>query len=275
MRPLALCAICLVLALPLAAPARAADSFDRCDGFIEDLPSGVPDGKVYCLAHDVVHRPENPDYPGKMYITVHMRPGSTLDCLGHAMTTRYAIAIYGDGTDATVRNCRLRPEGATQRGVQLIGKRVVFEDNIVEGYAVWPVFISGDGSVVRRNLVRNVSGSPAILVRGVSDVLDNTVHGVHAQGDAVGINIGTNPGGQVARNRVRGLSSATGKIVAIQSVSAVRALIRDNRLVGDGSGHSQAIACLSAQMRARDNIIDGFIDPLSACGDAGGNDITP
>lgn len=278
MRTIVLWVACLLLALPAAtSPARAAGSFDRCEGFIEDLPVSLSAGKYYCLAHDVVHAP--PSLGDKQFISVHLRAGSTLDCQGHSLTTEYVYAIYATADDVTVRDCVLRADNLGRTGVLLIGERTVFVDNVVEGYGNAPVYVSGDGSLVKGNVVRNVhkpsGGLTAMVVRGAVDVVDNTVRDIEVQTEVVAINIGNHTGGQVRGNRIRDVTAAAGPVIGIYSVSPVRTLVRDNRFIGVGAAGSTAVVCASAQARLRDNIVSGFATAFAGCGDAGGNDIDP
>ncbi|MGH8028807.1 MAG: hypothetical protein ACREO3_02630, partial [Arenimonas sp.] len=48
-----------------------------------------------------------------------------------------------------------------------------------------------------------------------------------------------------------------------------------NNVAGDGSTGGIGITCTTSTSRAKDNVIGGFPTGLSACGDAGRNDITP
>jgi hypothetical protein len=68
-----------------------------------------------------------------------------------------------------------------------------------------------------------------------------------------------------------GLGTAYG----ISSESSDRIVIRNNDLVGDASGGSQGLSCDSGQIRAKDNVINGFATGISGCSNNGGNVIKP
>jgi len=279
MRTLALWCACLLLALPcVVSPARAADSFDRCTRFMGDPTVGVAAGEYVCLAQDIVQPPDNPD-TGRKYVVVIMHSGGTLDCLGHSLTVHWQLAINSTDPDVTVRNCTLRSTSIST-GLLLTGDRAVVEDNVIEDFAGTAMQVSGVGSVVRRNTVRHIGGSApiGIVARKDVDVVGNFIHDLHATGTAgtaKGIDAGGNNGGLVAGNRIRDVSgSGTGNSVGIATTGSTRNLIRDNRVVGDGSANSYGVWCTSTLARVRDNVLMGVATGLQWCGDAGGNDIT-
>jgi hypothetical protein len=278
MRTLALWCACLLLALPCVAPAaRAADSFDRCTRFLDALPGSVDVGEYVCLAHDVVQRPDLPEDIKKFLVT-QIKARGTLDCLGHSLSYHWQLAIYSTEPDVTIRNCTILSTN-NSTGVQLTGARAVVEDNVIEHFGGTALQVNGAGSVARRNTVRHIGGTGAtgIVARYDVDVLGNLVHDVHAtSGNAFGINVGANNGGLVAGNRVRDVSTAgTGISAGIATAGTTRNLIRDNRIVGDGSAASVGLNCSSTKARARDNVLMGVATGMPGCGDAGGNDITP
>ena len=115
---------------------------------------------------------------------------------------------------------------------------------------------------------------------GSVDVIDNTIANVIATSGGNGLSYGMylahDAGGTISGNRIRGLTpDGTGSAKGIWSGTSTRITLSDNHLVGTGGTGSAGITCANSLDRAKDNVINGFATATSACGDAGGNDITP
>lgn len=272
------------LSLLLPAPASAAQSYDNCAGFIDSLPATISTQGTWCLRRDL-------SLPSAgstgLFLTAN---NITIDCNHYKLgglsagagTSAYGITASGK-LNITVRNCNIR---GFKYGIYLDGGGGhVVEDNGFDGNTVGALSVTGDGSVVRRNRVLNTGGSS--IETGVAfgiaagldvDVLDNTVSGVlptpngGGHGDAYGISAGT---GSVSGNRVRSVVSlGNGYNYGISinyDINTVlgRAIMRDNEVVGVGSG--VGLYCFSDRDSAKDNVVSGYTSGILGCTDAGGN----
>jgi hypothetical protein len=218
----------------------------------------------------------------------------TIDCNGFKVGNLGAgpgtqsIGIHAvNRFNATVRRCNVR---GFIRGIYLIGTSPtgsgghLVEDNRLDNVTRTALRVDGDGSIVRRNLVRDTGGSTttpgsawAINTVGGVDVIDNTVAGVLPSADgagnasAFGLRIETNNGGSVAGNRVRGtVRLGSGGAYGILMSGSDYISARDNHVVGPGTA---ALTCASATSGAQDNTLYGFSSGLAACTDDGGNTV--
>jgi Right handed beta helix region len=278
--------LALASLLPFHA-AHAAESYDACTGTINALPATVSTPGTWCLKQNLATSAGT-----GAAITIN---GSdiTLDCNGFKIDGSAAGAgTIARGVKAvsrsnlTVRNCAIR---GFQYGVQIAGPdggHHLVEHNAVSGNAYAGIWVEGDGSLVRDNQVTLTGGAPnsphafGIYARYIVDVLDNTVSGVAPTAGLAGTGVGIytygNTGGTVSGNRVTGLvKTGTGPIRGIYNYQSSRVVMARNNLTGDASVGSVGASCTNATSRAKDNVISGFVTGLSACGDAGRNDITP
>ena len=272
-------ALLAVLSGCCIAPARAAESYDNCTGFIDTLPTTITTQGVWCLRDHL-----STAITTGNAITIATN-NVTIDCnnfkIGglQAGDATLATGIYASQQlNATVRHCSIR---GFYRGIFLEGGGGhVVEDNLLEGITKFAIVVDGDGSLVQRNQVRDtgvVRDSPkAITVTYSVDVLDNTVDGVLSAtnpgggGSATGIDI-LFGAGSIRGNRVRGLvKQGTGVATGIKVISNSRAHLRDNDLTGDGST-GVGLSCGGSNGTAKDNIISGFATGISGCSNSGGN----
>jgi len=279
---------------PSSAPlssARAAESYDNCNNFIDTVPATVNSQGVWCLRHDV-----NTALTGGAAINVQAN-NVTIDCnnfkLG-GLSAGAATSAWGiqatDRLNTTVRHCNIRgfAEGIYFTGAS--GGGHVVEDNRFDGNTYTSIYVEGDGSVVRRNAVHDTGGSTFASYVGQAqgirttydvDILDNSFDGIapaadgSSNGSAWGIiSYSSNGGSAIKGNHVRGLAPlGAGASNAIYSGSSSLVTIDDNDLIGSSAGNG--ITCSGTDTRARDNIVKHFTTGLNGCGDAGGNDITP
>jgi len=270
--------------------ALAAESYDNCTGFVTSLPATISTQGTWCLKQNLSTAITSGDA-----ITVNTN-NVTIDCNGFKLdgaaggVGTQAIAIYAkDKFNLTVRHCDLR---GFIEGVALLasssatsGGHTVEDNRFVED-TLAAIEINGDGSVVRRNQIYNIGGSPvfsnAVGIFAVYsvDVLDNLISGITAasgsNGYATGIYTSTNSSGRIIGNGVRGLAKdGTGKNDAIDNVNSTYIAVRDNDLAGDASTGSVGLICENSDGSAADNVINGFATGYQSCTDAGGNDITP
>jgi len=287
----------LTMSLATVAPARAAESYDNCTGFITSLPAVISTQGTWCLKQDLTTAMTSGNA-----ITIHAS-NVTVDCndfkigglAAGTATETYGIAAH-NLLNITVRHCNIRGffAGAALWGE--FGGGHVIEDSRFDGNTYIGVLIAGDGSTVRRNRVLDTGGSTAASANGGAvgiaaqyspDVLDNTVSGVTAtsgtDGDATGISmlfnhaaLGSIVGSSVKGNRVRGLFAAgSGSIAGFGSFQAEKIVLQDNDFVGDASAGSTGIVCYSSTSHARNNMINGFATGISVCADDGANIVAP
>jgi hypothetical protein len=281
--PLILAAATLLATAAL--PTRAAESYDNCVGFIDSLPATIGTQGIWCLRKDL-----GTAMTIGSAITIAAN-NVTIDCndfkLGGlaAGTGTFTQGIHAvDRLNASVRHCSIR---GFQRGLLFEGSSGgghVIEDNRFDGNTYVGLQVEGDGSVVRRNQVRDTGGSTSFtafaygIYTGLTvDVIDNTVSGVlpiadsGGDGQAIGIYTDHNSNGSISDNRIRGLvKHGTGLAGGIISNFSGRISLRGNDLSDDNSSAgSVGIACDSSNGRAIGNIINGFAIPLVNCRDDG------
>ena len=267
--------VLLVLACLAPRAASAAEDYDNCVGFITSIPIVVSTSGTWCLKQD---------------LTTAITSGSaitlagnniTIDCNGFRLgglaagAATNASGIYADSRYlATIRNCNIR---GFRIGIFLYdgpGGGHLIEDNRLDGNTVYGINITGDGSMIRRNLITDTGGatgsntSEAIVANGSVDILDNTIAGVTSPAYARGIETANN-NASIDGNQVRGLA---GTLQTAIIVSASHATLRDNNVLGNATSSSYGIYCTDGNAVMKNNAINGFTTPSSTCTDGGGND---
>jgi hypothetical protein len=265
--------------------ALGAESYDSCTGFIDVLPATITAPGTWCLRQDLALKRASG-------IAIWVKSDDvTLDCNGNAVDGSYggpgtiADGVYGsERHNIVVRNCEVR---GFEYGVRLSGDTGgmhLVEDNRFSGNTHMAIYVSGDGSTVRRNEVLGTGASTVavdaiaegIAARMTVDVIDNTISGVVGAdsgiGSAYGIYTRFNDGGTIGGNRIRGLvAGGSGVVRGIDNVDSGRVVLDGNNVVGDGAAGSIGIRCSSDHGRARDNVAIGFGNGIATCGDSGGN----
>jgi len=279
----ALVAFLLLILLACATPRRAAaaEGYDGCSGFITSLPAVIAAEGTWCLKQDLATA-----ITSGYAIRINSN-NVTIDCNGFKVggltagpdTAADGIVAFNQ-SHVTVRNCSVRgfntgiwlnASSATSAGDHLV------ENNRIDGNTHYGLNISGDGSIVRRNLVTNSGGTAnccqvvGIYVGYSVYVLDNTIAGVvstpsYARGIEAGLDSAS-----ISGNRISGITGA-GAPSAIVASSSDHLTIRDNHLLGDGSTGTYGIYCSDSSPIAKDNEVNGFASGISYCTDAGGND---
>jgi hypothetical protein len=272
---LLLLATVLGLALPL--PARAAQGYDNCTGFIDTVPATISTQGTWCLRRDL-----GTSITGGNAIAVNAN-NVTIDCNDFkvgglaAGTGTIAGGIRIDGRfNSIIRNCNIRGFAygivATADG----GGHLI-EHNNLDGNTYYAIIVASPGSTIRSNRVLDTGGSTTRVgaaygiyaMRG-TDVVDNTVNGVAATptdsgyAAAYGIFAHDNDDASVAGNRIRGLAGA-GPTYGIYSQNSSRLVVRDNDLQGSGGVGSSGVYCGNNQATARDNVIAGFATGIQDC----------
>ena len=277
----------LLLALLLSLPrgAQAAESYDNCNNYITSLPAVIGSQGTWCLKNDLTTAITSGNA-----ITVNTN-NVTIDCndfkVGGLAAGVGTVAIgiaAANHLNTTVRHCNIRGfyYGIYFSGAGGGGHAV--EDNRFDNNTYIGIDVEGDGSVIRRNRVfdsglstQNNFAYGIVSVHSV-DILDNTISGVTAtvggSGSAFGIVTSSNSNGQINGNGVRDvLKDGSGGEYAIFNTSSDRLGMRENSIVGSGSG--TGLTCSTANASARDNLISGFTTAIATCTDSGGNTVIP
>ena len=283
---------CIVLAtaawLAMPAPARAAQSYDNCAGFIDAVPAVIATQGTWCLRKDL----STAMISGR---AIEVAANNvTIDCnhfkIGGlaAGTGTVAIGIFAENRrNMTVRQCNIRGfrEGiATSQG----GGHLI-EQNRLDSNTLHGVWINSPGSTIRDNRVIDTGGSTALSAahayairadNGI-DVIGNTVNGVMPGGtdtSACGVCLfamNSNQPAVVADNRIRGLApNGNNTVYGVSISNTVRTTLRGNTVQGSGVAGSIGIRCSNNHATARDNIVGGFATGIENC-TASGNTVNP
>jgi hypothetical protein len=264
-------------------PARAAESTDACTTTINTTPYGIDAPGTYCLSQNLIASSNS-------FNAISIDANDvTLDCNGFRIdgtAIGNAVSVSGimgtNVANVTIRHCHVRGFWV---GIDLNeasatpSLRHVVEDNRVDLSRSMGIFVKGDGSVVRRNLVLNtvspVVGHDArgIATDGDIDIVGNTVFSVRTSSAAAyGIHTQRNEGGSVRGNRVSEVhkNGGAGAVEAIHNEAAsARMAIRGNSLTGAAEAGSVGVSCDVATDRAKGNSIKGFATAVVGCSNDG------
>jgi parallel beta-helix repeat protein len=236
--------------------ARAAESFDNCNNFIETIPATISTQGVWCLRHDLATN------IASGYAIEIAANNVTVDCndfkLGGlaAGNASGAVGIHAYGRqNTTIRHCNIR---GFYEGIDLSdGDGNLLEDNRLDNNLWIAIYVDGSNTMIRRNRVYDTGGKTGGLsTYGIDaaggDVIDNTVSGLFVEqsgGLLFGI-VSTNsvPGiSPVVRgNKVGGFdmaASSGGNVYAAYAIStpATGARVDGNHVSGPNSGTSVGI----------------------------------
>jgi hypothetical protein len=278
--------VLLLIVAPLlgaAAPARAAEGYDSCTGFITTLPAVIATQGTFCFNKDL-----SSNLGTGAAITVATN-NVTIDCNGFKLgglsagAGTLANGIVSSGRqNTTVRGCSIRGflAGVVVDGV---GSGHLIVDNRFDGNRFGGIVVQGEGMQVLRNRVFDTGAGAApmhavgiAVTGGSAEVRDNLVYGVEAtaggDNDGHGILAQALDFGRIAGNSVRyvaGDGAGTGYGIDIQG--ALHLVVDDNH-VANHSADSTGIACTAGDTLLRDNFVQGFGESIAVdCGDAGGN----
>jgi len=278
-------AIALVLlVVVLANPARAAESFDNCSGYIDSVPATLTVQGVWCLRADL-----STAISSGNAITI-ANNNITIDCnhfklggLGAGIDT-LAVGIGASGRlNATVRNCNVR---GFRVGIQLQGDGHIVEDNRFEASRLHGVHVIGDGNIVRHNVLVDTGGASqggtSAAIRASSGralVQGNVINGVTNNSgalNAVGVVVAEGSYSVVQDNQVSGLTGAQDIALAgLLTSNSGYVLFRGNNVSYFPTTVSYGILCSSASCACRDNIAMGPTTGTQNCPDLGGNSHVP
>jgi len=269
--------------------ARAAPSYDNCTGFLDPHPEQfypemqfVNQPGIWCLRQNLVFQ-----FSDNTYGLIQVQGDDiTIDCKGHRVEVVGGGQLYGVVSSfsqrTTVRNCEFRGFATAiidnfNGGTPPVGD--VAEDNVIlDGSIHYP---GVSHAMVRRN--RLYGPRARIAVSGDSTVIDNLVDGTLAVGYGDAISLWDANGGEIRGNVVRNFrhdpADPTGghaPAIRVQKggVPGGRATVRDNVILGDGTGSTYALYCDHDTTLVTGNVINGVADSITGC-KPGENDISP
>jgi hypothetical protein len=263
----------LLACLPFAA--QAGQSYDNCTGFIDSLPANITTQGTWCLRRDL-----NTAMTAGEAITVAAN-NVTIDCnhfkiggLAAGVASRTQGIYSGNRQNITVRNCVVR---GFFTGIQMYGGGGhLIEDNRIDNTLYMAIAMSGEGGMIRNNLIKDTGGAPdqvsSVAISASADAIDNTIEGMFAVGTdtyVTAISIGL-AGAEVRGNRVRGLvvngaGRATGAYGAKMGIT-----FADNRISSSVAIQGWGIAA-GALSFCTGNTVSRYSTPIQNCQDAGGN----
>jgi parallel beta-helix repeat protein len=258
-----------------ATPARAAQSFGTCAGFIDTLPAVLSTQGVWCLRRDLSTAITSGDA-----ITVAAN-NITIDCndyklggLAGGPDTKAVGIRASQRLNTTVRNCNVR---GFQMGIFLHqqGAGHVVENNRLEANTRMGIVVFGSNTIIRGNFVLDSGASTTESTtvipihaggEGLS-VIDNDVAGVQAQSTySSTYAIYVTGRAVVARNRVSGMPDDTlAADFGIYSHTGAAA-IHDNVVHGPTNPlGTVGIRCADSLSVAKGNILLGLEDRVTGC----------
>jgi hypothetical protein len=273
-------------ALPL--PARAAESYDNCTGFIDTVPASITTPGTWCLRRNL-------DTAITSGIAIRIANHDvTLDCNHFTIdgseggTDTRAEGVYaGNQFNVSIRNCNIR---GFRTGIMLVGDSggdYLVERNTLTWSTLAGIRVQGAGSTIRGNRVLDtgevrweiIGDAYGIIAMNGVDVIDNTISGVypHIESNdydyasaAYGIQTIANGAGSVIGNRIRRLPNWVAtktKVYGIYNVNSKGLIIRGNDIQGPGaiSAGVVGLRCSSTPATARDNVIVGFATAIQKC----------
>ncbi|WP_242110312.1 hypothetical protein [Luteimonas aquatica] len=240
---------------------------------ITSIPTTITTQGVYCLKQNV-----SGSLASGAAITVNTN-NVTIDCneykVGNlaAGPTTNAVGISANTRlNVQVRNCGVR---GFRVGIQLLNGDYRVQDNRVDLNTQTGIYVTGDGSAIRRNEVVDTGGTPiagttqfhGINSAGDVDIIDNTVSGVVATGGSNGTTYGIRTedmdSGTIKGNRVRNLvPNGSGSRRGIWNQNGNRNTVEGNTIVMASGllGTDAGIRCgdgLILSGGSRDNIVLG------------------
>ena len=266
------------------APARAAQTYDSCTGYIDALPASISTQGTWCLrGHKFTSQTSG------AAISV-LTDNVTIDC-NHfrvsgfgagAATNAIGITAGASRLNATIRRCRIQ---GFKYGVVMYGANHLLESNRFDGNSYMGIYSAGEHHVIRGNEVTDTGGRPGesqafgILGSGSGvRISGNTVHGVAPAGNALGERYprGIYATGVIEDNHVGGLDKGSnGHAWGIFALG--RSVVRRNMLVQATATVGAGIQGSGAFSVCRDNDIVYFQNGIvtESCELAGNNLFIP
>jgi len=267
------------LGLSVAALPAAAETIN-CTA-ITSLPATISGGGVYCLTGNLVTSAAT-----GAAITISS-PNVTLDLNGWRLaglgagTGTQTVGILSSAANVTIHNGIVR---GFKTGITLAGASNVVEDVLADQNRVFGMYISGVGSIIRRNVISNTGGGTAAdnEVYGIycdgheARIIDNDVSQTFRSGVAQPVNAAygirfTGTAALAENNRV-----TNSQDFGIYSSNNVRVFLMGNRIANNPTlGQIGLRTNGGASSLYRDNVVTGFTTAYSAAVDAGNNQSMP
>lgn len=247
----------IVLLASTATPARAAESYDNCTGFITQ-PMVITTQGVWCLTGDLDVAVGDGIRIAANNVTVDCNH-FTLDGSGAGLDTDgYGIWNTLAYKNIAIRRCNVR---GFQIGIYARGDGYVIEDNSIDRSTHAGIDIAGTRSTVRRNLVSNTGGSTWVFDRtygiytsGGIDVLDNTLGGVGVDGENANAIVNDGPtGATIAGNRIFKPAPFSAIWVGVGD-----AIVEGNYLMTPGDINNAIYCAPGATVTVTRNVIVGY-----------------
>jgi hypothetical protein len=156
------------------------------------------------------------------------------------------------------------------------GSGHLVEDNRLDGITGVGLWITGDGSRIRRNALFDTGGTTTwyptagIKTTGDVEIVGNSVRGIFASGTVHGIEAEYGNAVLVADNLVSGIDGGAGfGAIAITTSASVDPVLRGNLVFGPAT---HGVVCDSGTGHAIGNqIVGGVTNELVNCANGGGN----
>jgi len=285
-----LIAAALLLASPFFVPhpARAAQSYDNCTGYIDSLPATISTGGTWCLRKD---------------LATNIASGSAINIASNDVTVDcndFKIGGLAAGTgsatigilsitnmyappwrNTTIRHCSIR---GFETGIAFYyAEGALIEDNRLDGNLYTGIEVHGSHNRIRRNAVFDTGGKAGVKsamgILAYADITDNIVDGLFTDGDTFtlyGIDA-RGAGSEVSRNRVGGFApkaapNVTARIYGIHVSFAPNVAIAGNRISAPTMiAATDGFGILGNSGFCSGNTVANFAYPVASCADDGGN----
>jgi parallel beta-helix repeat protein len=268
-------ALCANLFMP-PQPARAAQSYDNCSGFIDTVPTTISTQGVWCLSHDL-----STGITSGNAITIAAN-NVTIDCndfkIGGlaAGDASQAVGIFANGRqNATIRHCGIR---GFEYGIYLNGgSGHLVEDNRLDNNLFMGIWLyGGDNGVIRRNRIYDTGGATGGVqsygIYAAANIDDNIVSGLFVEqggGSMYGIAEGganTRVGGNVVGNFDTTPTGGGGVTIRGISGSGPYVGITGNQVTsGAASAGGWGISSSGANEFCSANVVAGFATNITGC----------
>jgi hypothetical protein len=246
---------------------------------INTLPTVIPAPGVYCLKKDLgtSMTSGNAITINANSVTIDLN-GFKLGGLGAGVNTQANGVFAANRLNVTIRNGSVR---GFMTGIYLNGgSGHLVEDMRVESSRQTGILVSGDGSILRRNLISTTGGGTASTAYGIysigdgNSIVDNMIDRVTETYQGIGIMCLSSKSPVIARNEVREVSDTiSGESVGIWLSNTTRAVAKDNYVINTVPakqgiyGNGSVDACIG-------NVVSAvFTSPLFSCDYSSGNHV--
>ncbi|WP_242111713.1 NosD domain-containing protein [Luteimonas aquatica] len=254
--------------LAFAGPAKAAQSFDSCAGFIDSLPATITTPGTWCLRKDLSTAARQGGA-----ITVNA-DRVILDCNDFKLEGTAGLVTNASGILSSnnarrgiiVRNCQVQ---GFRYGIALLGSHHIVEDSRIEDAYYVGIATNGSTNTVRGNTVRRIGGNPYVIGPSSRRAIGISMFGPHAfasNNTVAEVDAGLNGGmggdystgimmsGVVENNRVLDIAF----IAAGLHIMGAGSVVRGNHVSGGSAESGSGIFCDSERNLLRNNDVDGY-----------------